>query len=162
MADYYCPAVIHRCLTKTVGDQRGDMDTLREMLGVLEQFEGTDADRTTTTVGPSGKRQRVVTDGGTFAHRRKVEHLDHLLARGERDGTFDRMFSPGYPPVRISVADEDDQGAVVVDDPDATVSVEGRRVRVLTHGRERTIDLSFRPQTVTERRVGGRTAVGLE
>jgi hypothetical protein len=135
------------------------MDTLDQIVGVLSQLDDGNPARLEFSTSPSGRGMWVAADGGTFAYRRKVQHLDHLLARAERDGTLETIFSPGYPPVRIDVAADDSRAVLVVDDPRATVDIAGREARIDTQGRERQVTLPFAPASFEQKTVSGLTTV---
>ncbi|MFC7226105.1 hypothetical protein N0B31_01715 [Salinirubellus salinus] len=123
------------------------METLGELVGTVAQFDG------------SLPRVEVT----SHAERRRVEHLDRLLRRAEADGTLNTMFTPGYPPVRVQVAADDDTAVVVVDDTDAEASLgEERQVEVHTHGRTRRVSLPFVPTSLDQRTIAGRTVVSLD
>lgn len=123
------------------------METLGELVGTVSQFDG-------NLPGP---------EVASHADRRRVEHLDRLLRRAEADGTLTTMFTPGYPPVRVQVAADDDAAVVVVDDTNADVRLaEPRQVTVHTHGRTRELSLSFDPTSLDHRTIAGRTVVTLD
>jgi hypothetical protein len=135
------------------------MSTLDEILGVLSQLEGGEPGGIEAATSSGGREIRVATDGGSFAYRRKVQHLDQLLARAERDGTLETIFSPGYPPVRIDVAADGERAVVLVEDPDAGVTVDGEGVTVTSKGRERHVSLPFTPTGTDRKSVSGMTTV---
>ena len=123
------------------------METLGELVGTVSQFDG-------SLPGPE------VT---SHADRRRVEHLDRLLRRAEADGTLTTLFTPGYPPVRVQVAADEDAAVIVVDDTDADVRLaEQRQVTVHTHGRTREVSVSFDPTSLDQRTIDGRTVVTLD
>jgi hypothetical protein len=123
------------------------METLGELVGTVAQFDG-------------NLRSPEVT---SHADRRRVEHLDRLLRRAEADGTLTTMFTPGYPPVRVQVAADEDAAVIVVDDTDADVRLaEQRQVTVHTHGRTREVSLSFDPTSLDQHTIAGRTVVTLD
>jgi hypothetical protein len=119
------------------------METLGELVGTVEQFEGSPA--------------RV--EAASHAERRRVEHLDRLLRRAESDGTLRTLFTPGYPPVRVQVATDEAAAVLVVDDAAAEVSLEDAAVTVDTRGRTREVGLPFAPTAFHRRTIDGRTVV---
>ncbi len=123
------------------------METLGELVGTVAQFDG------------NLSRPEVT----SHAERRRVEHLDRLLRRAEADGTLTTMFTPGYPPVRVQVAADDDAAVVVVDDTEANVRLgEDATAAVHTHGRTREVPLPFEPSSLNQRTIAGRTVVTLD
>jgi hypothetical protein len=121
------------------------METLGELVGSVSQFD-----------------ENLAAEVETHADRRRVEHLGRLLRRAEADGTLQTLFTPGYPPVRIQVAADDDRAVLVVDNADADVAAGATSVCVRTNGRTRELSLPFEPTSVNERTIAGQTVVTLD